>query len=581
MSAAAKQGVKELREASWMHAQRRASALQRAQSSSLGACAENVQGRDYAQRVRRESNDLLRSSRSSGFDQCAQTGRNERLELTEDVERGPYTFEAPLDDATFERFEPHARTKLRKRYIPHASVNAYMNCRYAISPSTLYSLTGRSGSSSEYVRDFSQPAMDGDFEVPLYGDWVLFAVMSEKSALKYTNKTPSDATPTKYFSCKLLDLNTQYTNIYHELPGHCVMNMLAFESSRGTSAFDKLWKERDGVLLAILNPRIMRARKGSNELTISPRSADSVLVLGLAEQYGRCEAHCRDGSRCTAFVLRHPKSQGVCAMHLEKAIAGHQRSRMEFATAAASYVVPPPSKLHPTYSHRPSKRVRPPMDGLHYVVPGLTPSNHDPSSHMYDVSSQLGRGLEQKRQRKRRELEEAGQLSKLHAHGPEPKNRRMLDAQLLADMVRIAVQLKLYVQHRQRCAEKIPKSSKSRMQAQQVYLKVAQRRVCWRDTRHLLLRCHPPSCIAHRFGQMYWSAIIPLLGISSYLNEKSLQLQMMMISLSLQANYGCVPVGTASNASLRSAILRRSTSIEAGSNCSGSYIPVDSTLNRK
>ena len=73
MSAAAKQGVKELREASWMHAQRRASALQRAQSSSLGACAENVQGRDYAQRVRRESNDLLRSSRSSGFDQCAQT----------------------------------------------------------------------------------------------------------------------------------------------------------------------------------------------------------------------------------------------------------------------------------------------------------------------------------------------------------------------------------------------------------------------------------------------------------------------------------------------------------------------------
>lgn len=434
MSAAAKQGVNELREASWIHAQRRASALQRAQSSSLGACAEYVQGRDYAQRVRRESNDLLRSSRSSGFDQCAQTGRNERLELTEDMERGPYTFEAPLDDATFERFEPHARTKLRKRYIPHASVNAYMNCRYAISPSTLYSLTGRSGSSSEYVRDVSQPAMDGDFEVPLYGDWVLFAVMSEKSALKYTNKTPSDAAPTKYFSCKLLDLNTQYTNIYHELPGHCVMNMLAFESSRGTSAFDKLWKERDGVLLAILNPRIMRARKGSNELTISPRSADSVLVLGLADQYGRCEAHCRDGSRCTAFVLRHPKSQGVCAMHLEKAIAGHQRSRMEFATAAASYVVPPPSKLLPTYSHRPSKRVRPPMDGLHYVVPGIAPSNCDPGSHMYDISSQLGRGLEQKRQRKRRELEEAGQLSKLHAHGPEPKNRRMLDAQLLADM---------------------------------------------------------------------------------------------------------------------------------------------------
>lgn len=434
MSAAAKQGMNELREASWKHAQRRASALQRAQSSSLGTCTGDVQGQDYAQRVRRESNEVLRSSRSSGFDQSAQVGRNERLELTEDMERGPYTFEAPLDDATFEHFEPHARTKLRKRYIIHANVNAYMNCRYAISPSTLYSLTGRNGSSSEYVRDVSQPAMDGDFEVPLYGDWVLFAVMGEKSALKYTSNTSSDTAPSKYFSCKLLDLNTQYTNVYHELPGHCIMNMLAFESSRGISAFDKLWKERDGVLLAILNPRIMRARKGSNELTISPRSADSVLVIGLAEQYGRCEAHCRDGSRCTAFVLRHPNSQGVCAMHLEKAIAGHQRSRMEFATSAASYVVPPPSKSFPTYGQRPTKRVRRPTDGLQYVVPGITPSNHDPSSHMYDISSQLGRGLEEKRQRKRRELEETGQLSKLHAHGPEPKSRRLLDAKLLADM---------------------------------------------------------------------------------------------------------------------------------------------------
>lgn len=434
MSAAAKQGINDLREASWRHAQRRASALQCAQSSSLGSCAGNVQDRDYAQRVHRESNEVLRSSRSSRFEQSAQVGRNECLELSEDMERGPYNFEAPLGDMTFEHFEPHACTKLRKRYITHADMNAYMNCRYAISPSTLYSLTGRNGSSSEYVRDVSQPAMDGDFEVPLYGDWVLFAVMGEKSALKYTSNTSSDAAPSKYFSCKLLDLNTQYTNIYHELPGHCVMNMLAFESSRGISAFDMLWKERDGVLLAILNPRIMRARKGSNEMTISPRSSDSVLVLGLADQYGRCEALCRNGSRCTAFVLRHPKSRGVCAMHLEKAIAGHQRSRMEFATASASYVVPPPSKSLPKYGQQPSKRVRPPTDGLHYVVPGITPSNHDPSSHMYDISSQLGRGLEEKRQRKRRELEETGQLSKLHAHGPEPKSRRMLDAKLLAGM---------------------------------------------------------------------------------------------------------------------------------------------------
>ena len=64
-----------------------------------------------------------------------------------------------------------------------------MDCRYAISPSVLYSLTGRYGSSSahsDYARDPAQNFMDGNYELPLYGDWVLFAVMGEKSALKYT-----------------------------------------------------------------------------------------------------------------------------------------------------------------------------------------------------------------------------------------------------------------------------------------------------------------------------------------------------------------------------------------------------------
>ena len=55
-----------------------------------------------------------------------------------------------------------------------------MDCRYAITPSVLYSLTGRYGSSSahsDYARDPTQNFMDGNYELPLYGDWVLFAVM--------------------------------------------------------------------------------------------------------------------------------------------------------------------------------------------------------------------------------------------------------------------------------------------------------------------------------------------------------------------------------------------------------------------
>lgn len=118
--------------------------------------------------------------------------------------------------------------------------------------------------------------MDGDYEVPLYGDWVLFAVMGEKSELKYTattENTDSNEDPMrgtrKFFGCRLLDLNAKYVDTNRELPGYCFMRMLVFDngpdasySKSDRSAFQKLWKERDGVLLAILNPKIMPRRKG-------------------------------------------------------------------------------------------------------------------------------------------------------------------------------------------------------------------------------------------------------------------------------------------------------------------------------
>lgn len=118
--------------------------------------------------------------------------------------------------------------------------------------------------------------MDGDYEVPLYGDWVLFAVMGEKGEMKYTasaENSDSHGDPAqvtrKFFGCRLLDLDAKYVEANRELPGHCSMRLLVFDngpdanpSKSDRSAFEKLWKERDGVLLAILNPKIMPPRKG-------------------------------------------------------------------------------------------------------------------------------------------------------------------------------------------------------------------------------------------------------------------------------------------------------------------------------
>lgn len=158
----------------------------------------------------------------------------------------------------------------------HMRLQNHMDCRYALSPSLLYSLTGRLGSSADYTRDTTKPMMDGNYEIPLYGDWVLFAVMGEKTELKYTtsaDNTDHNEDPTKvtrkYFGSRLLDLSAKYVDTNRELPGHCSMRMLVFDdgpnashSKSDRSAFEKLWKEREGVLLAILNPKILPPRNG-------------------------------------------------------------------------------------------------------------------------------------------------------------------------------------------------------------------------------------------------------------------------------------------------------------------------------
>lgn len=268
------------------HAQHRAKCMQRLQATSLMECASEVQNSEQTYQKQREEKESLRNSRSSNFAQrpAYDTSRNERLELLEKLERGPISFEPPANDPHFDRFEPNSQTKLkyvkftdfRARNLSHVQLQHHLDCRYALSPSTLYSLTGRLGSSIEYTHTTSASSMDGDYEVPLYGDWVLFAVMGEKSEMKYTASAqdtdasvdPARATR-KYFGCQLLDLSTKYVETSRELPGHCLMRMLVFDNGVDTnhaksdrSAFEKLWKERDGMLLAILNPKIMQPRKG-------------------------------------------------------------------------------------------------------------------------------------------------------------------------------------------------------------------------------------------------------------------------------------------------------------------------------
>ncbi|PKI83091.1 hypothetical protein MVES_003104 [Malassezia vespertilionis] len=312
ISTAASRGVAELKtqcNSKIEYARARAQQMQQPSYSTLAASASSIQERDKEHRVRRETNEALRASRGSVFGQKATVPiRNERLELVEALERGPHEFTPPNDDPEFALYEPNSRMRVRNRQVSHAQLQQYLECRYIVNIGTLYNLAGRTGKSLSEYQSANDRTMDGDVEVPLYGDWVLFAVMGEKSAMKYTagrvDDTQNEASPRgsdafarenptkparKFFSCKLLNLSTDVIETHRAMPGHCMLTMMLFESKEthsnadGTTrfsggsggAFEKLWKERDGMLLAILNPRIMKPRRNdaSKNLTITPSGA--------------------------------------------------------------------------------------------------------------------------------------------------------------------------------------------------------------------------------------------------------------------------------------------------------------------
>lgn len=67
----------------------------------------------------------------------------------------------------------------RKRNTPHGELEGHLQGRYFIPPSLLYSI-------AQPAAGGSKSGVDGDFEVPVVGDWITMAVIVEKSAIKIT-----------------------------------------------------------------------------------------------------------------------------------------------------------------------------------------------------------------------------------------------------------------------------------------------------------------------------------------------------------------------------------------------------------
>ncbi|KAB5593734.1 Tetracycline resistance protein [Ceratobasidium theobromae] len=327
--------------------------------------------------------------RSTSFAQPVATerptpSRNEDMTIKEDLPIGPIDHPAPFDDPRWDRLEPYSGIHLTSRKLPFDEFQEFMYGRVYLSPSRLYSVVRLSPDRSAY-------------DVPVDGDWVTIAVVAERGQVQVSRRgkggnqgkgkgkddnppgnsgdanadnDDEDSRPAprekKYMRLLLVDFGHRASdgkpNPKEQTKGDALLSMLLFESdsartedgkiAKGKSkdlvykggsggAFEECAKLREGAVLAILNPRILKPFQRSNgnphprdnALAITPENAKSIAVLGYSRDLGSCRATKRDGQRCGSWCDK--RISEVCEYHIQDAIKSKRAARPEFSAGTA------------------------------------------------------------------------------------------------------------------------------------------------------------------------------------------------------------------------------------------------------
>ncbi|EIW55973.1 uncharacterized protein TRAVEDRAFT_39067 [Trametes versicolor FP-101664 SS1] len=385
--------------------------------------------------------------------------RDEDLALIEDLTLGPSEHKPPFDDPHFEKLEPNSGIRLSSRVIPHDDFQNYLEGRYYISPSQLYSV----------VRLL--PSKQG-YDVPVSGDWLTIAVIAERGPMKYTQapvgvtrddkllnegedqmdalpsldgaaqsgpsarpppfrKKPKEEAPKasgkKYVNLKLIDFGCRShggsaDSGKAKIRGDAFLSLLLFESDtcdvvmkeggkkekvyRGGSrgAFERMSKLREGAVVAFLNPKILKPFQRSSDrphptdniLALTPESDASIAVIGYAQDLGTCRATKRDGSRCSGWCDK--RVSDVCDYHIQHAVERKRAARPEFSIGTSGMSQAAKKKV----AYDPARQwgLKPEREaaGATYVVQGHVISGAD-SRSMY-VGENVGRDAQAKAARK-------------------------------------------------------------------------------------------------------------------------------------------------------------------------------------
>ncbi|KAG8891529.1 hypothetical protein FRC00_013546 [Tulasnella sp. 408] len=275
--------------------------------------------------------------------------------------------------------------------MPYEDVQELMRARYYVSPSRLYSI----------IRPNKQRT---GYDVAVEGDYVIIAVVAERGEIQVSQvqapsidedesleqkdeEGPSNAssswkrpkhkiqsgsnTGKKYVRLQLVDFGHRGRG-NGTASGDALLSMLLFESDlasvapkdpdgkvRGATIYkggsggafeESLPHLREGAVVAILNPRVMRPYQGkgtnqtphptANVLGITPTNYGCISIIGYSKDLGMCQVRRKDGKTCKSWCDK--RRSEVCEYHLLNAVKTGRTNRPEFAAGTSKMAIGAP-----------------------------------------------------------------------------------------------------------------------------------------------------------------------------------------------------------------------------------------------
>ncbi|OJA13974.1 hypothetical protein AZE42_03602 [Rhizopogon vesiculosus] len=386
--------------------------------------------------------------------------RDDRLAIVEQLEVGPIDHKPPPDDPHFERLEPNSGIRLSSRSLSHDDLQEYLRGRYYLSPSTFYScirlLPNQSGYDVPVEGDWitiavvaergpvrttrapvdAAPGDDGratDGEGGSNGN----DRKPGKGSSHQDPQKPKASKPhgKKYVNMKLIDFGARSRPSSAgaaSIRGDAFLTLLLFEADSfdrvtnddgnvkkvytggSKGAFEAMSKLKEGDVIALLNPKVLKPFQRNNKngkphptdniLAVTPESAESIAIIGRAQDLGMCKVLKRDGKICGSWTDK--RVSDVCDWHLTNAVQRQRAGRAEFSAGTSGMTSSSSKKRKPEYDPQRQWGLQPSVASgsrggdATYVVSGhvVSGSNRDASSLF--VAETMGREGQARAKRK-------------------------------------------------------------------------------------------------------------------------------------------------------------------------------------